>query len=90
MTGVEALVRWNSPERGLVPPIEFIPLCEETGLIVPLGRWVLARRLRQAARWSFAERSLTMSVNLSAMQLQQPSVRRRGGRGAAVAAGAPR
>ena len=71
MTGVEALVRWQSAERGFVAPADFIPLCEETGLILPLGRWVLDEALTAAARWSFAERSLTMSVNLSAMQLQQ-------------------
>ena len=72
VAGVEALVRWHSPVRGVVPPNDFITLCEETGLIVPLGRWVLDTALCQARRWSFAERSMTMSVNLSAMQLQQP------------------
>ena len=82
MTGVEALVRWQSVERGVVAPAEFIPLCEETGLIVPLGRWVLAEALAAARRWSFAERSLTMSVNLSAMQLQATRFRHRCGRGA--------
>jgi EAL domain-containing protein (putative c-di-GMP-specific phosphodiesterase class I) len=74
ITGAEALVRWISPERGLVPPAEFIPLCEETGLIRRLGRWVLNEALWQTAQWSFAERSLTMNVNLSAMQLQQPNL----------------
>jgi diguanylate cyclase (GGDEF)-like protein len=74
MTGAEALVRWVSPERGLVPPAEFIPLCEETGLIRRLGRWVLNEALWQAAQWAFAERSLTMNVNLSALQLQQPNL----------------
>ncbi|MET0324431.1 MAG: EAL domain-containing protein, partial [Ilumatobacteraceae bacterium] len=74
MTGVEALVRWHSAERGIVPPGEFIPLCEETGLILPLGAWVLTTALAQAERWSFAARSLSMSVNLSAMQLQQPAL----------------
>jgi Amt family ammonium transporter len=74
ITGVEALVRWHSAERGVVPPGEFIPLCEETGLILPLGRWVLDVALAQARQWSFAERSLTMSVNLSAMQLHQPGL----------------
>jgi predicted signal transduction protein with EAL and GGDEF domain len=65
LTGVEALVRWHSAERGIVPPTDFIPLCEETGLILPLGRWVLDAALAQARCWSFADRSLTMSVNLS-------------------------
>jgi diguanylate cyclase (GGDEF)-like protein/PAS domain S-box-containing protein len=72
ITGVEALVRWRHPERGLVGPNEFIPLAEETGLILPLGRWVLGEACRQAAVWraEMPERRLTVAVNLSARQLQ--------------------
>ena len=69
--GVEALVRWEHPLRGLVPPAEFIPLAEETGLIVPLGRWVLGEACRQASLW--AEHGwgtdLTVTVNVSGLQL---------------------
>ena len=74
---VEALVRWEHPERGLIPPLKFIPLAEETGLIVALGRWVLAEACRQAREWhrQFPEEPpLILSVNLSARQLQQPAL----------------
>jgi diguanylate cyclase (GGDEF)-like protein/PAS domain S-box-containing protein len=71
LTGFEALVRWHHPQEGLVPPNTFIPLAETTGLIVPLGRWVLRKACEQLARWH-AERpsaaGLRMSVNLSARQ----------------------
>ena len=77
IVGMEALVRWQDPERGLVSPAEFIPLAEETGLILPLGRWVLRKACRQAKEWqerySRAD-SLTMAVNLSAKQFQQPNL----------------
>ena len=73
LAGFEALVRWEHPARGLVPPLDFVPCCEEIGLIVPFGAWVLGRACRQLAAWRAAEpaaaASLTMSVNLSARQL---------------------
>ena len=75
IAGFEALVRWQHPVRGLLPPLEFIPTAEQTGLIVPLGRYVLAEACRQAAAWTDAHSSgerLRMSVNVSAKQLVQP------------------
>jgi diguanylate cyclase (GGDEF)-like protein len=76
IVGFEALLRWRHPERGLVSPLEFIPLAEETGLIVPIGRWVLQEATRQAAEWQ--NRSplgrLRMSVNVSVRQFQHPDL----------------
>jgi len=77
IVGFEALVRWQHPVRGLVPPLSFIPLAEETGLIIPLGRWVLETACRQAMRWRDARPEgpeLMMSVNLSARQFVQPDL----------------
>ena len=77
MEGWEALLRWEHPTRGPVPPLEFIPLAEETGLIVRIGRWVLREACRQARDWQqrFPEaEGLTMSVNVSARQLKEPSL----------------
>jgi len=73
---VEALVRWKHPQRGLLYPADFVTLSEETGLIVPLGRWILAEACRQLRQWQGAAAGevLGMSVNLSARQLQQPSL----------------
>ena len=73
--GLEALVRWTHPERGLVSPGEFIPLAERTGLIVPLGRWILEQVLAQVAAWleaGLAPLSLGVAVNVSARQFAQP------------------
>jgi diguanylate cyclase (GGDEF)-like protein len=76
IVGFEALLRWRHPQRGLVSPLEFIPLAEETGLIVPIGRWVLQEATRQAAEWQ--NRSplgrLRMSVNVSVRQFQHPDL----------------
>jgi diguanylate cyclase (GGDEF)-like protein len=76
ITEVEALVRWKHPQRGLLFPADFVGLSEETGLIVPLGRWVLHEACRQTRQWQFAAPAtkLAISVNLSARQLQQPGL----------------
>ncbi|WP_114649058.1 putative bifunctional diguanylate cyclase/phosphodiesterase [Pseudothauera hydrothermalis] len=77
LMGFEALVRWNHPERGLISPVEFIPLAEENGLIVQIGRWMLAQACAQMRAWqrAFPRRpALTVSVNLSARQLLHPDV----------------
>ncbi|HEV3364158.1 MAG TPA: bifunctional diguanylate cyclase/phosphodiesterase [Acidimicrobiia bacterium] len=74
VVGVEALVRWRHPVRGLVPPAEFIPLAEETGLILPLGRYVLEEACRQVGDWRRAHpefNGLVVSVNLSPRQFRQ-------------------
>jgi diguanylate cyclase (GGDEF)-like protein len=67
VSGFEALLRWNHPERGQISPVEFIPLAEETGLILPLGEWVLRTACAQAARWP---QPVGVAVNLSAMQFK--------------------
>ena len=76
MIGVEALVRWQHPERGLVGPDEFIPMAERTGAIVALGAWVMRTACRQGAEWTKARpgrKPLTISVNVSARQLDDPA-----------------
>ena len=74
ITGVEALVRWQHPQRGLVSPAEFIPLAEESGLILPIGQWVLETACAQLAQWAQNPElaHLTMSVNVSARQFSYP------------------
>jgi len=77
LAGFEALLRWHHPQRGYVLPMEFIPVAEETGLVMPIGRWVLWQAVRQMAAWhqqSEAYRNLTISVNLSAQQFKQPQL----------------
>jgi diguanylate cyclase (GGDEF)-like protein/PAS domain S-box-containing protein len=77
IVGVEALVRWRRPDGTLVPPGEFVPVAEETGLIRPIGRWVLHEACRQLARWRSdlpQAAGLAMSVNVSARQLQDASI----------------
>ena len=69
--GFEALVRWNHPTRGLVAPLDFIPIAEESGLILPLGEWVLRRACTDAARW---DKPLRIAVNLSPVQLHQTTL----------------
>jgi diguanylate cyclase (GGDEF)-like protein len=68
-TGMEALIRWNSPTRAIVQPDTFIPLLEETGLIVPIGKWVLLEACRQGVRWHEAGYPIGIAVNVSARQL---------------------
>jgi diguanylate cyclase (GGDEF)-like protein len=68
--GSEALVRWHHPEIGLVSPLEFIPLAEETGLILPLGEWVLSTAVAQTKKWNDEGYDLSVAVNLSVRQLQ--------------------
>ncbi len=77
LIGFEALVRWRDPERGLIPPGEFVPVAEENGLIIPLGDWVLFEACTQLARWQSdypLNPPLTVSVNLSPRQFAQPGL----------------
>jgi EAL domain-containing protein (putative c-di-GMP-specific phosphodiesterase class I) len=77
LAGFEALIRWEHPERGFVNPGDFISLAEDTGLIAPIGMWVLKRACQQLAKWqwqSHAHRHLFMSVNLSSKQLAQSAL----------------
>ncbi len=71
---LEALVRWQSPERGLIPPMEFMSYAEESGLIVPLGRWVMLDVVRQVAKWRDKGINLRVAVNVSARQLADQTI----------------
>jgi len=73
-TGIEALIRWQSPTRGIVQPDDFIPLLEETGMIAEVGRWVLARACAQGASWRQAGYAIGMAVNVSARQLDSDQI----------------
>lgn len=77
LAGFEALVRWNHPTKGLISPVEFIPVSEESGLIVALGRWMLGEACRQLRHWQNTlpnTAALTVSVNLSGKQMQHPGL----------------
>jgi diguanylate cyclase (GGDEF)-like protein/PAS domain S-box-containing protein len=74
LAGFEALVRWRHPARGLLSPMEFIPVAEETGLILPLGAWVLQEACRQLKEWSAVAPGCRVSVNVSARQFQDPKL----------------
>lgn len=71
IVGMEALVRWNHPEFGMVPPADFIAIAEENGFIIPLGEWIVAEACRQSKEWHDKGHKLKVAVNLSACQLQQ-------------------
>jgi EAL domain-containing protein (putative c-di-GMP-specific phosphodiesterase class I) len=79
IAGVEALIRWQHPERGLILPADFIPLAEETGLIVPIGNWMLTRACRDVAELQrrHGDDRLRLAVNLSSRQLTDPTVEER-------------
>jgi len=73
ITGVEALIRWQRPDRGLVPPSQFVAIAEDCGLILPIGRWVLGEACRQALDWQSAgPLRLPIAVNVSAWEFRQP------------------
>ncbi|PZS06556.1 MAG: hypothetical protein DLM64_16300 [Solirubrobacterales bacterium] len=74
LVGFEALVRWQHPERGLISPSEFLPLAEETGLIVPIGEWVIEEALEQVRRWRQSRPGMTISVNVASRQLATPDL----------------
>lgn len=77
ITGFEALIRWQHPTLGLTAPVDFIPVAEETGLIVPIGQWVLRESCRQMKDWQdrgICDKNLTISVNMSSKQFSQPEL----------------
>ena len=77
LSGFEALARWNHPTKGSISPVDFIPICEETGLIVPLGRWLLKKACQVTRNWQLKypqHPTIKMSVNLSAQQFREPQL----------------
>jgi predicted signal transduction protein with EAL and GGDEF domain len=76
LASAEALLRWEHPQRGMLPPEEFVPLAEETGLIIPIGEWVLKTACAQAKAWHAEGRRVGVSVNLSARQFKQTDLAR--------------
>ncbi len=74
MVSAEALLRWNHEQRGPISPLEFIPIAEETGLIVPIGAWVLEQACSQLVRWRSQVPSMTIAVNLSVRQIVEPDI----------------
>jgi diguanylate cyclase (GGDEF)-like protein/PAS domain S-box-containing protein len=75
LVGYEALLRWYHPERGIIPPIEFIPIAEMNGLIIPIGEWVLNEACRQARQWQLdGHAPVVIAVNLSAVQIRQANI----------------
>lgn len=73
IAGVEALIRWNHPRKGIIKPIQFIPVAEETGLIIPIGIWVIGTACSQLREWyKIGFTDISLSVNVSMIQLQQP------------------
>ncbi|MBE9076959.1 GGDEF domain-containing response regulator [Romeria aff. gracilis LEGE 07310] len=75
LEGAEALIRWRHPQQGFIPPLDFIPLAEETGLILPIGQWVLETACQQARQWQVKKLSLShVAVNLSSVQFNQPDL----------------
>ena len=75
VTGVEALIRWNNPKHGLVSPLEFIPLAEKTGLIIPIGQWILKEATKQCKNWqNLGLPPIKVSVNISAVQFERGNI----------------
>ena len=72
LLGAEALIRWTDPEMGPISPVSFIPLAEESGFIINIGNWVMDEAVRQAVHWEKSGHPVTVSVNVSALQFQQP------------------